>query len=254
MAGKLDGTVAIVAGASSGIGEAAARTLSAQGAAVGLVARRVERLEKLAAQIEEHRGSALVIQGDVAQREQAEAAVQRTIDAFGRLDILVNNAGVMLLGPVEDAPTEEWDRMLSVNLLGLLHMTHAALPHLLKAAEGPPRRVADLVNVSSVAGRRARAGAAVYNLTKFGVGAFTEALRQEVTGRHLRVSVIEPGKVETELQSHVRPEVREQSIRRFEGVEPLEASDIADAIGYIVTRPRHVAVNELLVLPTEQEN
>ncbi len=230
MAGKLDGTVAIVTGASSGIGEATARSLAAEGAAVGLVARRVDRLEKLAAQIEEQSGSALIIQGDVAQREQAEAAVQRTID------------------------TEEWDRMVSVNLLGLLHMTHAALQHLLRAADGPPRRVADLVNVSSVAGRRARAGAAVYNLTKFGVGAFTEALRQEVTGRHLRVSVIEPGKVETELQSHVRPEIREQSMRRFVGVEPLEASDIADAIGYIVTRPRHVAVNELLVLPTEQEN
>jgi NADP-dependent 3-hydroxy acid dehydrogenase YdfG len=144
--------------------------------------------------------------------------------------------------------------MVSVNLLGLLHMTHAALPHLLAAADGPPRRVADVVNVSSVAGRRARAGAAVYNLTKFGVGAFTEALRQEITGRHVRVSVIEPGRVDTELQSHVRPEVREQSMRRFEGVEPLEATDIADAIGYIVTRPRQVAINKLLVLPTEQES
>jgi NADP-dependent 3-hydroxy acid dehydrogenase YdfG len=123
----------------------------------------------------------------------------------------------------------------------------------MRAAEDSPRRVADLVNIGSVAGRQARAGSAVYNLTKFGFRAFSEALRQEVTGRHVRVSVVEPGRVDTELQSHLRPEVREASMRRFEGVEPLKANDIAEAIEYIVTRPRHVAVNELLVRPTEQE-
>jgi NADP-dependent 3-hydroxy acid dehydrogenase YdfG len=254
MAGELDGTVALVTGASSGIGEATARALAARGATVALVARRRDRLETLAAEIKEQDGSALIIPADVTQQEQAEAAVQRTVEEFGRLDILVNNAGVMLLGPVMDAPTEEWDRMVSVNVLGLLYVAHAAAPHLLKAADSPPRRVADLVNVGSVAGRRARAGAAIYNLTKFGVGAFSEALRQEVTRRHVRVSVIEPGLVDTELATHMRAEVRQQSMRRFEGVEPLQAEDIADAIAYIVTRPRRVAVNELLVLPTEQES
>jgi NADP-dependent 3-hydroxy acid dehydrogenase YdfG len=158
----------------------------------------------------------------------------------------------MLLGPVENAPLEEWQRMVEVNVLGVLYTAHAALPHLLKAVEDSPRRVADLVNISSVAGRRARRGSGVYNLTKHGVGAFSEALRQEVTERHVRVSLIEPGAVETELSSHNRPEILEQIRGRFGNVEPMKAHDIADAILYIVTRPRHVAINEVLIRPTEQ--
>jgi NADP-dependent 3-hydroxy acid dehydrogenase YdfG len=158
----------------------------------------------------------------------------------------------MLLGPVQDAPLEEWERMIDTNLKGALYVAHAALPHLLAAAEQEPRRVADLVNVSSVAGRVARLGNAVYAATKWGLGAFTESLRQEVTARHVRVSAIEPGATSTELSSHLRPEIAEQSMRAFEGVERLEAQDIAEAIAFIVTRPRRVAVNELLVRPTEQ--
>jgi NADP-dependent 3-hydroxy acid dehydrogenase YdfG len=165
----------------------------------------------------------------------------------------VNNAGVMLLGPVENAPLDEWERMVHLNVLGLLYTAHAALPHLLKAAEDAQRRVADLVNVSSVAGRVARNGSGVYNATKFGVVAFSESLRQEVAKRHVRVAVIEPGVVATELQSHLREEVRQRSMQRFAGVEPLAAEDIADAIEYIVTRPRRVGVNEMLIRPTEQE-
>jgi NADP-dependent 3-hydroxy acid dehydrogenase YdfG len=253
MAEGIDGTVAMVTGASSGIGEATARALADRGAAVAAVARRRDRLEKLTASIGENGGSALAIVADVAQQEQAEAAVQRTVEEMGRLDILVNDAGMMLLGPALDAPVEEWSGMVSVNVLGLLYTTHAALPHLLQAAEDSQRGVADLINIGSVAGRQARAGSAVYNLTKFGVRAFSEGLRQEVTRRHVRVSVVEPGRVDTELQTHIRSEVREASMRRFEGVEPLQAQDIAGTIEYIVTRPRHVAVNELLVRPTEQE-
>jgi NADP-dependent 3-hydroxy acid dehydrogenase YdfG len=166
--------------------------------------------------------------------------------------VLVNNAGVMLLGPVSEAPLEEWERMVHVNLLGLLYTARAALPHLSEAAESEPRRVADLVNISSVAGRQARQGSAVYNATKHGVGAFSEALRQEVTKRHVRVSLVEPGAVATELQGHNRPEVKEQIEKRFEDMDILQAEDIADAIAYVVTRPRHVAVNEVLVRPTEQ--
>jgi NADP-dependent 3-hydroxy acid dehydrogenase YdfG len=248
VADRLDGTVALVTGASSGIGEAAARALAAQGAAVALVARRRDRLESLSAEL--HR--ALVIEADVTDGEQAVAAIETAVRELGRLDTLINNAGVMLLGPVEDAPLEEWERMIDTNLKGALYVAHAALPHLLAAAEQEPRRVADLVNVSSVAGRVARLGNAVYAATKWGLGAFTEALRQEVTARHVRVSAIEPGATSTELSSHLRPEVAEQSMRAFEGVERLEAQDIAEAIAFIVTRPRRVAVNELLVRPTEQ--
>ena len=210
----LQDTVALVTGASSGIGEATARALAEQGATV------------------------------------AVAAVERTARDLGRLDIVINNAGVMLLGPIVDAPVEEWDRMVALNLQGLLYVAHAALPHLLAAAEREPRHVADLVNVSSVAGRRVGAGGGIYQMTKHGVGVFSEALRQEVTGRFVRSSLIEPGATESELVTHVREEVRSQLTP---GVgQTLRAADIADAIVYIVTRPRHMAINEVLVRPTEQ--
>jgi NADP-dependent 3-hydroxy acid dehydrogenase YdfG len=250
---ELQGTVSLITGASSGIGEATALMLADHGSAVALVARRRDRLDQLAGTIEEQGGRALVIDADVTAREQAEQAVERTVSELGRLDTLVNNAGVMLLGPVEDAPLEEWETMLSVNLAGLLYCAHAALPHLLRAAGDGPRGVADMINISSVAGRVARLGSGVYNLTKHGVGAFSESLRQEVTQRHVRVSLVEPGAVATELSSHNRPEIREQLSQRFGNVERMQAEDIAAAILFIVTRPRHVAVNELLIRPTEQQ-
>jgi NADP-dependent 3-hydroxy acid dehydrogenase YdfG len=249
---RLEGTVALVTGASSGIGEATARALAAEGAAVAVAARRADRLDALAADIRGAGGTVLAIEADVAEADQAAAAVERTVSELGRLDTLVNNAGVMLLGPALGAPLEEWQQMLEVNVAGLLYCTHTALPYLLSAAEDGSRGVADLVNISSVAGRVARRGSGVYNLTKHGVGAFSESLRQEFSSRHLRVSLVEPGAVDTELRSHNRPEIQEQISRRFEGVERLQAGDIADAIVYVVTRPPHVAINELLIRPSEQ--
>jgi NADP-dependent 3-hydroxy acid dehydrogenase YdfG len=250
--GMLEGTVALVTGASSGIGEATALKLAGLGASTALVARRRDRIEELAGRIEGDGGKALAIEADVGSQDQAQAAIERTVSELGRLDTLINNAGVMLLGAVEGAPVEEWERMLQVNVTGLLYCAHAALPHLLKAAQDDPRQVADMVNISSVAGRRASLGSGVYNLTKHGVGAFSESLRQEVAGRHVRVSLVEPGAVETELPSHNRPEIQEQLAQRFGDIERLKAPDIADVIAYIVTRPRHVAVNEILVRPSEQ--
>ncbi len=188
----------------------------------------------------------------MTSREQAVGAVERTVAELGRLDTLVNNAGVMLLGPAAEAPLEEWERMVQLNVLGLLYCSHAALPHLVRAAEGPPRQVADLVNLSSVAGRVARSGNAVYALTKFGVGAFSESLRQELSPRHVRVSLIEPGAVDTELWGHLRPGIREQIHARFAEIEQLEPADIADAVVYAVTRPRRVGINEVVIRPTEQ--
>jgi NADP-dependent 3-hydroxy acid dehydrogenase YdfG len=250
---ELNDTVSLVTGASSGIGEATALALSSAGSSVAIVARRRDRLDELSRRIQDDGGRALVIEADVSSEEQARGAVEQTVRELGRLDTLINNAGVMLLGPIEDAPLEEWERMLGVNVAGLLYCAHAALPHLLRAAEDGPRGVADLVNISSVAGRVARVGSGVYNMTKFGVGAFTESLRQEVTERHVRVSVVEPGAVDTELPSHNRPAIREQISSTFGEVERLRAPDIADAISYIVTRPRHIAINELLIRPTEQQ-
>jgi len=247
-------SAALITGASSGIGEATARRLAACGAAVALVARRKDRLDELAAEIASVGGRAVAIEADITDQEQADSAVQQAIEEFGALDIVVNNAGVMLLGPAVDAPTEEWERMISINLNGLLYVTKAALPHLLDAAENGNRRVADLVNISSVAGRVARVGSGVYNMTKHGVGAFSESLRQEVTRRHVRVSLIEPGATATELSSHLRDEVRAAQLERFEGMERMTADDIAEAIDFVVTRPRHVAINEVLIRPTEQDN
>jgi NADP-dependent 3-hydroxy acid dehydrogenase YdfG len=249
----LDGTVALVTGASSGIGEATAKRLAAEGAAVAVAARRMDRLERLVEEIDDAGGRALAIEADVSDRAQAEALVERTVAELGRLDTVINNAGVMLLGPAAGAPIEEWERMVDLNVKGLLYVAKAALPHLVRYADEEPRMVTDMVNISSVAGRRPRAGSAVYNATKHGVGAFSEALRQEVTERHVRVSLVEPGAVITELASHNRPEVRAEMKGRFGDIERLEAADIADTISYIVTRPRHMAINEILVRPTEQQ-
>ena len=252
MPGSLDGAVALVTGASSGIGEATALALAEHGATVAIAARLRDRLEGLAQRIEAAGATALVLESDLTDQAQAQRAVNQTADELGRLDILVNNAGMMLLGPVVDAPTDEWWQMLDINVKALLNCADAALPHLLAAAEDGPRNVADMVNISSVAGRVARRGSAVYNLTKHGIGAFSEGLRQEVTARHVRVALVEPGATATELSSHNRPAIREGIQQRFAGVQRLEATDVADAILYIVTRPSYVAINELLMRPTAQ--
>lgn len=252
MTSRLAGTVAVVTGASSGIGHSTALHLAEQGASVAVVARRRDRLEALVARIEQAGGAALAIQADIADRTQAEAAVATAADHFGRLDILVNNAALMLLGSVVGADAHEWDRMIDINQKGLLSMTNAALPHLQKAAVGGPRQVADIVNISSVAGRVAMPSMAVYSMTKFGVNAFSESLRQELAKGHVRVGLVEPGKVATELVSHNRPEVIEDIEATFGGFRELDAQDIADGVTYMVTRPRHVAVGELWIMPTEQ--
>ena len=251
MTQRLEGTVALVTGASSGIGEATATALAEEGARIALVARRRDRLEALAERL--GKDNALVIEADVTDPEVAARAVSHTVSELGRLDTLVNNAGVMLLGPIVDAPVEEWQRMVQLNLLGLLYCSHAALPHLLKAAESEPRSVSDVVNISSTAGRVARLNSGVYNATKHGVGAFSESLRQEVTARHVRVTLIEPGATATELAFHNRPEILEGMAQTFGGIEIMHAEDIAEAIRYAVTQPRRVAVNEILIRPTEQE-
>jgi NADP-dependent 3-hydroxy acid dehydrogenase YdfG len=245
MAGPLEGRVAAVTGASSGIGAATALALSRAGASVAVGARREDRLREVSDRLE---GKSLVHEVDITDEDQARAFVRTAHSELGGLHILVNNAGVMLLGPVADADTEEWRRMIDVNLLGLLYCTHAALPLIEQSGGG------DIVNLSSVAGRHATAGSAVYNMTKFGVHAFSEALRQEALYAGIRVTTVAPGFVDTELQAHTRnPVVRRATERTREEIgEVLTADDIADAIAYVVTRPRHVCFNEVLVRPTRQ--
>jgi NADP-dependent 3-hydroxy acid dehydrogenase YdfG len=241
--------VVAITGASSGIGEATALAAAEAGAAVALGARRTDRIEALAQRISDGGGRAIAIGVDVSDEEQANAFVRRANDELGRLDALVNNAGVMLLGPIAGAPTDEWRRMIDANLYGVLYCTHAALP-LMLAQGGDPR--GHIVNVSSVAGRRASAGSAVYNATKFGVNAFSEALRQEVAESDIRVTLIEPGAVSTELVSHNRDEIKEAMKGRFAGVTPMQPADIANAIIYALGQPSYVSINEVLVRPTRQ--
>ena len=249
MAGKLDGKTALVTGASSGIGEATALALAAEGAAVGIAARRADRLETLAARIRDGgSGRAYPIVADVADEDQARRMVIDANEQMGGIDILVNNAGVMLLGMVGGADTEDWRRMINTNVLGLMYATHAVLP-IMKA-----RGSGHIVNVSSVAGRTARAGSGVYNASKWGVGAFSEALRQEVSKDKIRVTIIEPGAVATELAHHITDAAAKQQLEEWiKAMTPLEAEDIAAAIVYAVTQPERVNVNEILIRPTEQD-
>jgi NADP-dependent 3-hydroxy acid dehydrogenase YdfG len=243
---ELTGTVVAVTGASSGIGEATALACARAGAAVALAARRGDRIDALAERIVSDGGRAIAVPTDVGEESQAQAFVQRAHSELGRLDVLVNNAGVMLLGPIENAPTEEWRRMIHANVFGVLYCTHAALPLMRSQGSG------HIVNVSSVAGRVARAGSGVYNLTKFGVGAFSESLRQEAVALGVRVTLVEPGAVATELAGHNRPEVLEQMAKRFQGVTPMEADDIANAVLYAIGQPSNVSVNEVLIRPSGQ--
>ena len=244
----LSGRVALVTGASSGIGEATAVALAQAGAAVAIGARRADRLEALAGKLRDDGARVLTLDLDVTDEAACRDAVARTRAELGGLDVLVNNAGVMLLGTIVGADPEDWRRMMATNVLGLMYMTHAAIDGMVEQGSG------DVVNISSVAGRQARKGAGVYNASKWAVNAFAESLRQEVTTKGVRISLVEPGAVATELTDHItQPEARAASRRMYTDMTPLQAEDVARAITYVVSQPPHVAVNEVLVRPTAQE-
>jgi NADP-dependent 3-hydroxy acid dehydrogenase YdfG len=252
MTQRLEGAVALVTGASSGIGEATALALAAEGAAVAVLARRRDRLTDLAGRITDAGGSALVVEADITESSAATAAVDQVVGELGRLDIVVNNAGIITIGPAAQASTDDWDELLAVNVHGLLYVTRASLPHLVTAAADAPRGVADLINVSSTAGRIARPNNSIYSLSKFGVGAFTESVRQEMIDKRVRVAVVEPGRVATEIATRLPDDIQAAMDAQSAEVELLQPADIADAITYVVTRPRHVAVNEILIRAAEQ--
>jgi NADP-dependent 3-hydroxy acid dehydrogenase YdfG len=237
---SLSGTVALITGAAGGIGTATAHRLAREGAALALVAPRRDRLDRIVDEITVLEGHAVAVEADITDPEHAERAVEDTLERFGRLDILINNAEIMLLGTALHAMIDEWDRMVSLNVSALLHVTYAAVPHLIAAASTSPRQVADVVNVSSTAGRVARPGGSVYHLTKFGLNGFTESLRQELLVERVRVGVVEPGPAWLSGSDAV---VRQTTTQW--------AVDVADAIGYIVSRDCRVAVNEMVVRTAE---
>src|ERR1700742_3036152 len=234
----LAGTVALVTGASSGIGAATARALALQGAAVALLARRADRLDQIKADIESAGGTAVSVPTDVTDADQVAAAVQRTVEELGRLDTVVNNAGLMRMSPAAEAPLQDWDDLVRVNIQGVLYVTRAAIPYLIDAAADSARGVADLVTISSTAGWVARPGTAVYSLTKFGVNAFSEGIRQEVLGKRVRVGVVGPGTVDTEIFTHLAESSRETFENQTAGMVKLQSEDIADAVLFMVTRDR----------------
>jgi NADP-dependent 3-hydroxy acid dehydrogenase YdfG len=243
----LDGKVAIITGASAGIGKASASALAAAGAQVAIAARRGDRLNEVAQEISASGGKALPIIADITDEAQAHAVISKTQSTWGRIDIVVNNAGIAFVGAIDGANTDDWRRMIDVNLLGLLYITHAALPILKAQGSG------HIVNISSVAGRTARSGVGVYNLTKWGVNGFSEALRQEVYTHNIRVTIVEPGMVNTEINDYIAdPAARQRSQERRQSITPLESEDIAAAVVYAVTQPPRVNVNEILIRPTTQ--
>jgi NADP-dependent 3-hydroxy acid dehydrogenase YdfG len=249
MGAELEGRRAVVTGASSGIGEATALAFANAGATVSLAARRKDRLDDLAKRIESEGGTAHAFEVDVGDEAAARSFIEGAAEQMGGLDILVNNAGVMLLGPVEGGDTDEWRQMINVNVLGLLYCTQAALPLIRDSGGG------NIVNISSVAGRVAALGSGVYNFTKFGVVGFSEALRQEAMHSGIRVTVVEPGFVETELQGHNKNPVVVEAIEKMreQTGEVLQAEDIAAAIHYVVSQPPRVNIGEMLIRPTGQQ-
>ena len=243
---KLDGKVAVVTGASSGIGEATAEALAAEGAIVVIAARREERLQDLQQRIESNGTRAMVVQCDVADEEQAHGLIRQAKDEFGQVDILVNNAGVMLLSKIEKSLSGEWRQMFDVNVLGLLYTTDAAIKVMKEQGSG------HIVNISSVAGRRSNPMTGVYSGTKYAVNAVSEALRGELVEDGIRVTIVEPGAVATELPQHISDEEAQEQVSGITSIETLQAEDIANAVAYAVVQPQRVNVNEILIMPTEQ--
>jgi NADP-dependent 3-hydroxy acid dehydrogenase YdfG len=247
MSNNIEGKVVVITGASSGLGEATARFLSAQGAIVVLGARRVERIQSLADELTASGGKALAIQTDVTQRDQVQRLVDAAVQTYGRVDVMLNNAGLMPQAPLERLKVDEWDRMIDVNLKGVLYGIAAALPHMKQQKAG------HFVNVSSVAGHKVGPGFAVYAATKYAVRALSEGLRQEVKPYNIRTTVISPGAVATELPQSVTDPESAERIRRFYAEIAIPAESFARTVAFAISQPDEVDVNEILFRPTRQE-
>ncbi len=246
MSTNIEGKVVVITGASSGLGEATARMLAGQGAAVVLGARRVDRIEALAAELQAAGGRALAVQTDVTRSEQVQRLVDAAVERFGRIDVIVNNAGLMPSSPLERLKIADWDRMIDVNIKGVLYGIAAALPHMQRQKSG------HIVNVSSVAGHRVRAGTAVYSATKHAVRVLTEGLRQEVKPYDIRTTIISPGAVDTELPDSITEADVQAGVKAFYEVA-IPADSFARAVAFALSQPAEVDINEILFRPTKQE-
>jgi len=247
MSNNIEGKVVVITGASSGLGEATARFLSAEGASVVLGARRADRIKSLADELIRRGGKALAVPMDVIQSEQVKKFVDSAVQAHGRIDVLINNAGLMPQSPLERLRIDEWDRMIDVNIKGVLYGIAAALPYMKQKKSG------HIINVSSVAGHKVRAGGAVYAATKHAVLALSEGLRQEVKPYNIRTTVISPGAVATELPNSIsEPDIAE-SFHKFYEDFAIPADSFARAVGFAISQPEEVDVNEILFRPTRQE-
>lgn len=247
MSNSIEGKVVVITGASSGMGEAAARHLAAQGAAVVLGARRIERLEALAAEITGAGGKALAVGTDVTDREEVQRLVDAAVEAYGRIDVLINNAGIMPLSPLERLKVDEWDQMIDVNLRGVLYGIAAALPYMKDQESG------HIINLSSVAGHKLFGGSAVYSATKFGVRALSEGLRQEVKPYNIRTTIISPGAVKTELLDHISEKDVQEANREYVGEVGVPADSFARIVAFVISQPAELDINEILFRPTSQE-
>jgi NADP-dependent 3-hydroxy acid dehydrogenase YdfG len=247
MRNNIEGKVVVITGASSGLGEATARHLSEQGASVVLGARREGRIRSLADELTGSRGNALAVATDVTQRDQVQKLVDAAVQTYGRVDVMINNAGLMPQAPLERLQVDEWDRMIDVNIKGVLYGIAAALPYMKQQKSG------HVINVSSVAGHKVGPGFAVYAATKHAVRALSEGLRQEVKPYNIRTTVISPGAVATELPQSVTDPDTAERIRKFYAEVAIPADSFARAVAFAIGQPEEVDVNEILFRPTRQE-
>ena len=247
MANNIQGKVIVITGASSGLGEAAARLLSAEGATVVLGARRVDRIKALASELSKAAGKALAIQTDVTKHEQVKNLVDAAVSNFGRVDVLINNAGLMPHSPLERLKIEDWDRTIDVNIKGVLYGIAAALPHMKRQKSG------HIINVSSVAGHKVGPNGAVYSATKHAVRVLSEGLRQEVKPYNLRTTIISPGAVATELPDSITESDISQGVHQFYEKVAIPADSFARAVAYAISQPEDVDINEILFRPTRQD-
>lgn len=247
MKNNIKGKVVVITGASSGLGEAAAKHLSELGATVVLGARRADRIEKVAREITDKGGKALSIAVDVTQRDQVKGMLDTTVEQFGRIDVILNNAGIMPLSPMDRLNVEEWDRMIDVNIKGVLNGIAAVLPYMKE------QKCGQIINTSSVAGHKVFNGSAVYSATKYAVRALTEGLRMEVKPYNIRTTIVCPGAVKTELLEHITEGDIQQANKDYVGAVGISPDSFARVVAFAISQPEDVDINEIIYRPTSQE-